>query len=106
MQSEITRRQFQGTAIQSLLTFSLLETLFGAELFAKDIQPVTAQWLKELNTIAQDLKGTKLTQAQWKTQCEKLFKQVNLKDLLEFIDFNGRISETPFREKGERAIRF
>ena len=46
MQSEITRRQFQGTAIQSLLTFSLLETLFGAELFAKDIQPVTAQWLK------------------------------------------------------------
>ena len=26
--------------------------------------------------------------------------------MLEFIDFNGRISETPFREKGERAIRF
>ena len=51
MRSEITRRQFKGTAIQSLLTFSLLETLFGAELFAKDIRPVTAQWLKDLNTI-------------------------------------------------------
>ncbi len=106
MRSEITRRQFKGTAIQSLLTFSLLETLFGAELFAKDIRPVTAQWLKELNTIAQDLKGTKLTQGQWKNQCEKLFNQVNLRDLLEFIDFDGRISQTPFREKGERAIRF
>ncbi|MGY8732598.1 MAG: hypothetical protein ACKVK0_10695 [Pirellulales bacterium] len=106
MPSEITRRQFQGTAMQSLLTFSLLETLFGAELFAKDIRPVTAQWLKELNTIAQDLKGTKLTQGQWKNQCEKLFNQVNLRELLEFIDFDGRISQTPFRENGERAIRF
>jgi len=102
----LNRRAFSQTAIQSLLTFSLLETLFAEDLFSKEIRPLAAQWLKDLQELSMDLKGKQLTQPQWQKQCERLFKQVDLADLLKFIDFGGRISQTPFRDKGERAIRF
>ena len=104
--STINRRDFAKTTVGSLVTYSLLNTLFQQELFSAEIKPVAAQWIKDIHELGEDLKGTKLSQLQWKEQCEKLFAQADLKDLMKFIDFGGRISSTPFRDKGERPIRF
>lgn len=104
--STINRRDFAKTTVGSLVTYSLLNTLFQQQLFSAEIKPVAAQWIKDIHELGEDLKGTKLSQLQWKEQCEKLFAQADLKDLMKFVDFGGRISSTPFRDKGERPIRF
>ena len=104
--SPINRRDFAKTTVGSLVTYSLLNTLFQQQLFSAEIKPVAAQWIKDIHELGEDLKGTKLSQLQWKEQCEKLFAQADLKDLMKFVDFGGRISSTPFRDKGERPIRF
>ena len=104
--STINRRDFAKTTVGSLVTYSLLNTLFQQQLFSAEIKPVAAQWIKDIHELGEDLKGTKLSQLQWKEQCEKLFAQADLKDLMKFVDFGGRISRTPFRDTGERPIRF
>ena len=104
--SPTNRRDFAKRTVSSLVTYSLLNTLFQQELFSAEIKPVAAQWIKDIHELGEDLKGTKLSQLQWKEQCEKLFAQADLKDLMNFVDFGGRISSTPFRDKGERPIRF
>lgn len=103
---EQNRRQFNRATLSSLLTFSLLETLAAEDLFSAETKSVTGKWLTDLHDLGKDLKGEKLSQIQWQDHCEELFKKVDLQDLLKFIDFGGRISSVPFREKGERAIRF
>ena len=104
--SPTNRRDFAKRTVSSLVTYSLLNTLFQQELFSAEIKPVAAQWIKDIHELGEDLKGEKLSQLQWKEQCEKLFAQADLKDLMNFVDFGGRISSTPFRDKGERPIRF
>ena len=104
--STINRRDFAKTTVGSLVTYSLLNTLFQQQLFSAEIKPVAAQWIKDIHELGEDLKGTKLSQLQWKEQCEKLFAQADLKDLMKFVDFCFRISITPFLDKGERPIIF
>ena len=102
----LNRRDFARGTVESLVTYSLLNTMFSNELFGAEIKPIAAQWIKDVHELGQDLKGKKLSQIQWQDQCEKLFAKADLKDLMKFVDFGGRISSTPFREKGERPIRF
>ena len=103
--TDITRRSFHRTSLGSLLTLSLLETLFDADAFAADVKPITAKWLGDLNQIGLDLKGEKLTQIAWQQQVEELYKQVNLPELLKFIDFEKLTKNLEFRDLGERSLR-
>ena len=89
--STINRRDFAKRTVSSLVTYSLLNTLFQQELFSAEIKPVAAQWIKDIHELGEDLKGEKLSQLQWKEQCEKLFAQADLKDLMNFVDIGGRI---------------
>ena len=103
--TDITRRSFHRTSLGSLLTLSLLETLFDTDAFAADVKPITAKWLGDLNQIGLDLKGEKLTQIAWQQQVEELYKQVNLPELLKFIDFEKLTKNLEFRDLGERSLR-
>jgi hypothetical protein len=103
--TDLSRRQFAGNTLSALLTYSLLETLFTDQALADQLKPVAAQWIKDLNELGSDLKGNKLEQVAWQKQVEKLMARVNLPDLLKFIDFEKR-QQVPFRDKGERSIRF
>ena len=44
--STINRRDFAKTTVGSLVTYSLLNTLFQQQLFSAEIKPVAAQWSK------------------------------------------------------------
>ncbi len=101
----VSRRTFHHATLGSLLTFSLLETLFVSDAFGQEIQHVTGKWLNDLNELSEDLRKTKIKQTQWQSKVEALMEQVNLPDLLKFTDFEKLTADLEFRKKGERAIR-
>ena len=106
MQQEPTRRAFTKTAIHSLLTFSLIDTLCRNDLFADEIKPVTVRWLNEVNQLGKDLKGRKLKEVEWQEQVEKLLKRVELGDLLRLIDFDRLTERAKLLDRGARGLRF
>ncbi|MBC8353066.1 MAG: hypothetical protein H8E66_13810 [Planctomycetes bacterium] len=103
--TDITRRSFNSGAVGSLLTLSLLETLFDTDAFAAEVKPITAKWLGDLHQIGLDVKGEKLTQVAWQQKVEELYKQVDLPELLKFIDFEKLTANLKFRDRGERSLR-
>lgn len=103
--TQLSRRDFTHGTLGSLLTFSLLETLFETDAFAADVKPITAKWLTDLHQLGLDIRGQKLKQVEWQAKTEELFKQVNLPDLLKFIDFEKLSKNVEFRDQGEKSMR-
>lgn len=101
----ISRREFQHQALGSLMTWSLLQTLFTGDAFAAEVQPITAKWLSELNTMSVDLKGEKFGPLEWQKQVEKLFGRVDLPELLKFIDFEKLTAKAKLNDRGETSLR-
>ena len=83
-----SRREFSQQALGSLVTYSLLETLFAHDAFGAEIRPQTVEWLAQVNSLGRDAQQQKLPQLEWQKQIERLFSQVNLPDLLRMIDFD------------------
>jgi hypothetical protein len=102
----VSRRQFTVAALGTLLTTSLLESLFARDLVPDGVQPETERWLKQVNQLCADVKGQKLKQADWQTQLEALFTKVELKELLALVDFERVTKKVEFQEQGERALPF
>ena len=103
--TDFNRRSFNKATLGSLLTFSLLESLFSQDAFSDEIKPNAARWLADLNQYCQDVKNRKLTQVEWQQQVEELMSQVNLKELLNFVNFDKLAANVAFKSKGERSIR-
>jgi hypothetical protein len=62
MMNEVTRRQFSGQTISSLLTLSLLDLVCRQDAFADEVKPLTVRWLNEVNELGVELKDAKLKQ--------------------------------------------
>jgi len=105
MMNHLTRREFQLQAIGSLLTWSLLETLFSRDAFSKEVKPITAGWLADLDSWSRDLKGKKLEPLQWQQKVEQLYATVDLPDLLTFIDFENLAKTVKPKELGELSLK-
>ena len=103
--NETTRRTFTKETLGSLLTMSLLETAFASDAFASEIKPITASWLAEVNQISKQLRGKKLKQVQWQDQIENLLDQVDLADLLKFLDFEKLTKNIKYKDRGELSLR-
>jgi len=103
--SQVSRRDFHQQTLGSLLTWSLLETLFTRDAFSKELKPLTAMWLAELNSWSLDLKGKKLQALQWQEKVEQLYATVDLHDLLKFIDFEKLSKNIKPIEHGEVSLR-
>jgi len=100
----LSRREFQGT-LGSLVTWSLLNTLFSRDALAEEVRLVAGRWLKELNSMSVDLKKKELAPLEWHKQVEALFAKVDLPELLQFIDFDKLTSGITFQERGELSLR-
>lgn len=101
----VSRREFSTQALGSLMTFSLLETLFDCEAFGKEVQPITARWLNELNDLGRDLRDEAMSQVVWQEKVEELFGEVNLPELLKFVELEQLAAEAKLVEKGARSLR-
>lgn len=102
--TDFSRRDFTAGTLGSLLTYSLLETLFGHDAWGSEIQPIAAKWLADANALSQDLKGQKLTQTQWQTKIEELYDKVQLAEMLKFMDFEKLAASVKFKQQGELSL--
>jgi hypothetical protein len=102
----LSRRTFNSRALGSLLTFSLLETLCRYDLFADEIRPEAIRWLDSVNQLGRDLKGQKLEQIAWQKKVEELLPSIDMKSLLELIDFDRLTANLEFVDVGARSLRF
>ncbi len=102
----VNRRTFLGDTLGTLVTMSLLETIFGHELLGAEVRPAAASWLRDIEQLGQDLKGQKLEQLVWQQKVEELFRQVPLDDVLALIDFDKLASGIKFVDNGALSLRF
>jgi hypothetical protein len=80
-----TRRQFSAQMLGSLVTFGLVETLWSRDLFADAVKPTIQKWLADLVAMTKDLRGRTLTDVEFQTKMEELYKRVDLKELCSLI---------------------
>jgi hypothetical protein len=76
-----SRREFHARLIGSAITFGLVEMLWSRDLFAEPVKPTVDSWFRELADMTRDLKGRKLTDVEFQTKMEELYKRVDLKAL-------------------------
>lgn len=101
----ISRRDFQQQTLGSLLTWSLLDTLFARDAFGDEVRVIASKWLADLNAMSLDLKGKKLDPVEWQKQVEQLLARVDLADMLKFINFEKLTSGVKMQERGELSLR-
>lgn len=102
------RRTFNQKLSQGIVGFAFLETFITQDLFAQKIKPITTHWVKELNTICQDLKTQQISQKLWQNKVETLLQQLSLEDMMKFIDFERLVRRMKYPDLGvtTQAVRF
>ena len=103
--NETTRRTFAKETLGSLLTMSLLETIFAQDLLGAEVKPITASWFAEVEAMSRELKGKQLPQLVWQNQMERLLSQIDIPDLLKFLDFDKLTHNIQIKDRGERSVR-
>ncbi len=101
----LSRRDFAKATLSSLLGYSLLETLFRKDAFADEIKPTAIHWLKELNTLASDVREQRITQVEWQKQIEALYRKIDLADLLQLVDFDALTRDLKIVDNGANSLR-
>jgi len=104
--TSLSRRQFAQTSLGSLLTFSLLETLYERDAFGEEIKSAVLPWFHDVNQLGFDLKDEKIEQSQWQTKIEELYARVNLPELLTFVDFEKLTKHVEPPKIGARSLKF
>lgn len=80
-----TRREFTPSLLGSVMTFGLVELLWSRDLFADAVKPTVEAWLKELVEMTRDLRGRRLTDVEFQTKLEDLYKRVDLPALVGLV---------------------
>ena len=101
-----SRRAFNAQLVGSAITFSLIETLWARDLFADSAKPTIQKWMGELVEITKDLKGQKLTDVQFQTKMEDLYKRVDLADLCTLIKLDDVEKKTKLPDNGAANVGF
>ena len=82
------RRDFTTKSLATITSFALFESLFGSQAFSSTISPITKHWALRLSEYCQDLKKESITPTEWQTQIESLYREIQLDEILQFIDFD------------------
>jgi hypothetical protein len=95
-----TRREFHTKLLGSAIAFGLVELLWTRDLFAEPIKPTIDKWFLELTQMTKDLRDRKLTDLEFQTKMEELYKQVDLKSLCGLIKLDDVEKKTRLPENG------
>ena len=98
-----SRREFNARLLGSLAAFGLIETLWSRDLFADAVKPTVQKWLLELVEMTKDLKGKRLTDLEFQTKMEDLYKRVDLKALCTLIKLD-EIEKKKLPDNGASSI--
>lgn len=100
-----SRREFHAKLIGSAISFALIETLWSRDLFAEDAKPTIGKWFTELTAMTKDLKGQKLTDVQFQSKMEDLYKRVDLAELCKLVKLDD-IEKKPLPGSGASNVGF
>jgi hypothetical protein len=100
-----SRREFHSRLLGSAITFGLVEFLHTRNLFADAVKPTVDKWFAELTAMAKDLKDRKLTDLEFQTKMEDLYKRVDLKALCTLVKLED-IEKKPLPDSGAANVGF
>src|SRR5215470_15337249 len=89
---KMSRRNFTGQILHSLLTLSLVEALSQERLLGKNIDRIARHWLAEVEEISRAMKNGQVKQTEWQQKIGEIFTRVELQDFLRSVDFD-RVSK-------------
>jgi hypothetical protein len=102
----LSRRTLGKQALGSVLTFSILESLFARDAFADNVKPLVNKWVADLDALGQDVKGQKISQIIWQQKMEELYSQVNLPELLKLVNFEKLTKNIKIPDNGAKSLGF
>ena len=99
-----SRRSFNARMLGSLAAYGLLETVFSRNLLADAVKPIVQKWLLDMHDLCQDLKGHKLKDTDFQAQLEKLYRRIELKEVLTFLELDKLEQSTKLPDNGARSL--
>lgn len=99
-----TRRQFTRSALQSLTALALLEGLHARQLFGKDVKPIVDSWIRELQSLSQDVHDNRIKDIEFQKLLEALYARADLPALLKTLDFEKISREVNYPAVGARSL--
>lgn len=103
---QVSRRALGRNALGSIITFSLLESLFQHDAFGDEMKPLVHKWVADLDELGRDVKGQKVSQILWQQQVEELFAKVDLDELLKLVDFEKLTKGVKIPDHGAKSLGF
>jgi hypothetical protein len=100
----ISRRQFVGSALQSLTALVLIQGLWSRRLLGDDTRPIVDDWFKELNAISRDVHDHRNKDVEFQQSLERLYQRVNLDALLKTLDFDRIAPAVNFPAIGAKSL--
>jgi hypothetical protein len=100
------RREFQARLIGSAMAYGLIELLWTRDLFADPIKPTIDKWFRELTEMTRDLRDRKLTDLQFQSKMEDLYRRVDLKALCEQVKLDEIEQKTRLPDNGAANVGF
>lgn len=94
--------------MSAIVSHSLLQFFTSQDVLAKKVDPLFIHWSKQLNDWCLDLKKEQISQAVWQQHAEALFREIPMKELLQFIDFDKLIKNFTYPDLGvgTKYVRF
>lgn len=96
----MNRRAFTKELLATVSSFALMDSLFAYNAFENKIKPIADHWAIQLNEFCSDLRTESIDAAQWQAHMEGLYQQIQLEDLLKFINFNNLIKGFKYPDLG------
>ena len=82
--------------------------MFSAHAWGEHLKPISQHWAIRLHEYCSDLKKASITTAEWQMLAETLYSQVELEEILKFIEFDKLVKgfEYPDRGVNTKPVRF
>ena len=94
------RRTFTQQALAQVSSWLFIDSLLATNSIHTSIKPIIDHWAKELHTYCADLKQQSITPLEWQHKIESLYGQIELKEIMEFIDFNNLMKGFTYPDLG------
>lgn len=104
----MNRREFANGILGTVVSYSLIDSLFASNAFAKSIHPITKHWAVNLHEFCDDLKTNSISTIEWQSHIDALYKQIELSELLQFINFENLVKGFNYPDLGvnTKPVRF
>lgn len=74
--------------LAAVSSFVLMDSLYALEAFKKAVKPIAQHWVLRLNEYCSDLKKEAITTTEWQDLIDSLYREIELSELLRFIEFD------------------